>query len=97
MGTFSRKMMLPELPWLFITPGKCGLCYFLIRLVLGVEEPAPGMSVQGEHLTAQPPDPADRCHPQVLGMGWGNHFINGRRQRAPPSPHEQYAYAAGYP
>lgn len=44
-GTFSREMMLPELLWLFITPGKCGLCYFLIRLVPGAEEPAPRMSV----------------------------------------------------
>ena len=44
-GTFSREIMLSELLWLFITPGKCGLCYFLIRLALGVEEPAPWMSV----------------------------------------------------
>ena len=44
-GTFSREMMLSELLWLFITPGKSGLCYFLIRLVLGAEEPASWMSV----------------------------------------------------
>lgn len=39
--------MLPALLWLFITPGKCGLCYFLIRLVLGAEGPAPGMAWRG--------------------------------------------------
>lgn len=44
-GTFSREMMLSELLWLFITPGKSGLCYFLIRLVLEAEEPASWMSV----------------------------------------------------
>lgn len=47
-GTFSREIMLPELLWLFITPGKCGRCYFLIRLVLGAEEPAPAMAVDGD-------------------------------------------------
>lgn len=39
--------MLPGLLWLFITPGKCRLRYFLIRLVLGAEESAPGMAVHG--------------------------------------------------
>lgn len=46
-GTFSREMLLPGLLWLFITPGKCGLCYFLIRLALGAEGPDPGMAVDG--------------------------------------------------
>lgn len=41
-GTFSREMILPELLWLFITPGKCGLRYFLIRLVLGRRSQPPG-------------------------------------------------------
>lgn len=62
-GTFSREMMLPKLLGLFITPGNCGLCYFLIRLVLRVQEPAPGMSVRGDSL------PEDRCHLWVLGTG----------------------------
>lgn len=47
-GTFSREMMLPELLWLFITPGKCGLCYFLIRLVRGAGEPVPGVAEDGD-------------------------------------------------
>lgn len=64
-GTFSREMMLPELLRLFITPGNCGLCYFLIRLVLRVPEPALGMSVGG----GQPRVPEDTCHPGVPGTG----------------------------
>lgn len=50
-GTFSREMMLPERLWLFITPGKCGLCYFLIRLVRGRKSQPPGCQWI-EHLTA---------------------------------------------
>lgn len=70
-GTFSREMMLPALLWLFITPGKCGLCYFLIRLVLEAEGPAPGQRGEG-HLTAHPPVPADRGHPPPRRAGsWG--------------------------
>lgn len=64
-GTFSREMMLPELLRLFITPGNCGLCYFLIRLVLK----GAGASPRDVSQRGQPLVPEDRCHPWIPGTG----------------------------
>lgn len=104
-GTFSREMM-PELLWLFITPGKCGPCYFLIRLVLGQRgrgQPQPRGGGAWEHLTAPPPVPAHRRHPLALqdvrtpegggytGQGWGD------PQRALPSPYRKYTHSGAPP
>lgn len=106
-GTFFRELMLPELLWLFITPGKCELCYFLIRLVLGVEKSALD-SYGREHLAAQLVL-ADRCYPPAQGEGtWGmsDHLWEERdeakrvrlkdREGCSQPPVEIHAPKAGY-